>query len=50
MHFFYSNTNSDATDTQILKPFSFINDFGFEEYKDIRQKPLSMHYSKGIEI
>jgi AraC-like DNA-binding protein len=50
MHFFYSNTDSDATDTQILKPFSFINDFGFEEYKDIRQKPLSLHYNKGIEI
>ncbi len=50
MHFFYSNTDGDATDTQILKEFSFINDFGFEEYKDIRQKPLSLHYNKGIEI
>jgi len=36
MHFFYSNTDSDATDPRILKEFSFINDFGFEEYKDIR--------------
>ena len=50
MHFFYSNTDSDATDPRILKEFSFINDFGFEEYKDIRQKPLSLHYNKGIEI
>lgn len=50
MHFFYSHTDNDSRDSQILKEFNFINDFGFEEYKDIRQKPLSLHFNKGIEI
>ncbi len=50
MHFFYSNTDRDASDSTILDEFDFINDFGFEEYKDIRQKPLRLHYNKGIEI
>lgn len=50
MHFFYSNTDRDAPDSTLLDEFDFINDFGFEEYKDIRQKPLRLHYNKGIEI
>ena len=50
MHFFYSNTDNDASDSGILKEFDFINDFGFEEYKDIRQKPLRLHYNEGVEI
>ena len=50
MHLFYSKTDSDATRSWLLDEFEFINDFGFEEYKDIRQKPLSLHYNKGIEI
>ena len=50
MHFFYSNTDNDASDSNILKEFDFINDFGFEEYKDIRQKSLRLHYNEGIEI
>lgn len=50
MHFFYSKTDRDASESLILDEFDFINDFGFEEYKDIRQKPLSLHYNRGIEI
>lgn len=50
MHFFYSQTDSDANKSAILEEFPFINDFGFEEYKDIRQKPLSLHYNQGIEF
>lgn len=50
MHFFYSQTDCDSADSEILQEFSFINDFGFEEYKDIRQKPLSLHFNRGIEI
>lgn len=50
MHFFYSNTDCEASDSGILEEFDFINDFGFEIYKDIRQKPLSLHYNEGIEI
>ena len=50
MHFFYSKTDRDANRSCILEEFEFINDFGFEEYKDIRQKPLSLHYNEGIEI
>lgn len=50
MHFFYSKTDRDASSAGILEEFEFINDFGFEEYKDIRQKPLSLHYNEGIEI
>ncbi len=50
MHFFYSKTDSDASGSQLLDEFEFINDFGFEEYKDIRQKPLRLHKNKGIEI
>ena len=50
MHFFYSKTDRDASHSCILEEFEFINDFGFEEYKDIRQKPLSLHYNLGIEI
>ena len=50
MHFFYSKTDPDASESEILKEFSFINDFGFEEYKDIRQKPLGLHYNEGIEF
>ncbi len=50
MHFFYSRTDKDTNDSCMLKEFDFINDFGFEEYKDIRQKPLRLHYNKGIEI
>ncbi|MCK5135888.1 MAG: helix-turn-helix transcriptional regulator [Bacteroidales bacterium] len=50
MHFFYSKTDGDASDSEILKEFSFLNDFGFEEYKDIRQKPLGLHYNEGIEL
>ncbi|WP_299577990.1 AraC family transcriptional regulator [uncultured Sunxiuqinia sp.] len=50
MHFFYSRTDSDAAGFELLREFPFINDFGFEEYKDIRQKPLQMHYNEGIEL
>lgn len=50
MHFFYSKTDRDASESNILDEFDFINDFGFEEYKDIRQKPLSLHFNEGIEI
>lgn len=50
MHFFYSKTDRDASESNILDEFEFINDFGFEEYKDIRQKPLSLHFNEGIEI
>ncbi len=50
MHFFYSKTDRDASSAGILEEFEFINDFGFEEYKDIRQKPLGLHYNEGIEI
>lgn len=50
MHFFYSKTDKDASGSDRLQEFEFINDFGFEEYKDIRQKPLSLHYNEGIEI
>ncbi len=50
MHFFYSKTDRDASSSNLLEEFEFINDFGFEEYKDIRQKPLSLHYNEGIEI
>lgn len=50
MHFFYSKTDHDASSAGILEEFEFINDFGFEEYKDIRQKPLGLHYNEGIEI
>lgn len=50
MHFFYSKTDRDASGSNLLKEFDFINDFGFEEYKDIRQKPLGLHYNEGIEI
>ena len=50
MHFFYSKTDRDASGSDVLDEFDFINDFGFEEYKDIRQKTLSLHYNKGIEI
>ena len=50
MHFFYSNTDTDASDSNLLNEFDFINDFGFEEYKDIRQKPLRLHFNEGIEI
>ena len=50
MHFFYSKTDRDAQHSCILEEFEFINDFGFEEYKDIRQKPLSLHFNEGIEI
>jgi AraC-like DNA-binding protein len=50
MHFFYSKTDRDASSSDQIEEFEFINDFGFEEYKDIRQKPLSLHYNEGIEI
>lgn len=50
MHFFYSKNDKDATNLEILNEFRFINDFGFEEYKDLRQKPLGLHYNKGIEF
>lgn len=50
MHFFYSKTDRDASSSAQIEEFEFINDFGFEEYKDIRQKPLSLHYNEGIEI
>ena len=50
MHFFYSSTDTDASESNLLNEFDFINDFGFEEYKDIRQKPLRLHYNEGIEI
>lgn len=50
MHFFYSKTDRDASSSDKLDEFDFINDFGFEEYKDIRQKPLSLHFNEGIEI
>ncbi len=50
MHFFYSSTDTDASESNLLDEFDFINDFGFEEYKDIRQKPLRLHYNEGIEI
>jgi AraC-like DNA-binding protein len=50
MHYFYSKTDGDASNSNILDEFDFINDFGFEEYKDIRQKPLSLHFNEGIEI
>jgi AraC-like DNA-binding protein len=50
MHFFYSKTDLDASTSTILDDFDFINDFGFEEYKDIRQKPLRLHFNQGIEI
>ncbi|MCK5730790.1 MAG: helix-turn-helix transcriptional regulator [Draconibacterium sp.] len=50
MHFFYSNIDADASESDLLNDFGFINDFGFEEYKDIRQKPLRLHYNEGIEI
>ncbi|MBK6284141.1 MAG: cupin domain-containing protein [Draconibacterium sp.] len=50
MHFFYSKTDHDASSAGLLEEFEFINDFGFEEYKDIRQKPLGLHYNEGIEI
>ncbi len=50
MHFFYSRTDRDASDSFILEEFDFINDFGFEEYKDIRQKPLGLHFNEGIEF
>ena len=50
MHFFYSKTDKDTNDSSMLHEFDFINDFGFEEYKDIRQKPLMQHFNHGIEI
>jgi AraC-like DNA-binding protein len=50
MHFFYSRTDKDCDDDCTLQEFDFINDFGFEEYKDIRQKPLMQHFNHGIEI
>jgi AraC-like DNA-binding protein len=50
MHFFYSKTDRNASSAGLLEEFEFINDFGFEEYKDIRQKPLGLHYNEGIEI
>ncbi len=50
MHFFYSKTDKDTNNYCTLHDFVFINDFGFEEYKDIRQKPLLQHYNQGIEI
>lgn len=50
MHFFYSKTDRDASESRVLDEFDFINDFGFEEYKDIRQKPLGLHFNEGIEI
>ncbi len=50
MHFFYSKTDREASNSEKLNEFDFINDFGFEEYKDIRQKPLGLHYNKGIEF
>lgn len=50
MHFFYSQTDNVANGSGILNEFPFINDFGFEEYKDIRQKPLRLHYNNGIEF
>uniref|UniRef100_UPI0032170E26 AraC family transcriptional regulator n=1 Tax=uncultured Draconibacterium sp. TaxID=1573823 RepID=UPI0032170E26 len=50
MHFFYSKTHPAASGSELIDEFEFINDFGFEEYKDIRQKPLSLHLNEGIEI
>lgn len=50
MHFFYSKTHPAASGSEPIDDFEFINDFGFEEYKDIRQKPLSLHFNEGIEI
>ncbi len=50
MHFFYSRTDKDSCGDCTLQEFDFINDFGFEEYKDIRQKPLLQHFNHGIEI
>ncbi len=50
MHFFYSKTDKDASGSGALMDFPFINDFGFEAYKDIRQKPLELHYNHGIEF
>jgi len=50
MHFFYSKTHPDASGPGLIDEFEFINDFGFEEYKDIRQKPLGLHFNEGIEI
>ena len=50
MHFFYSKNHLAASTSKPIEAFEFINDFGFEEYKDIRQKPLSLHFNEGIEI
>ena len=50
MHFFYSKTHPAASGSELIEEFSFINDFGFEVYKDIRQKPLELHFNEGIEI
>ncbi len=50
MHFFYSKNHPAASGSEFIDEFEFINDFGFEEYKDIRQKPLSLHFNEGIEI
>jgi AraC-like DNA-binding protein len=50
MHFFYSQTHPAASGAELIDEFKFINDFGFEAYKDIRQKPLEMHFNAGIEI
>lgn len=50
MHFFYSKTHAAATGSELIDEFEFINDFGFEAYKDIRQKPLVLHFNEGIEI
>ncbi len=50
MHFFYSKTHPAASGSGLIDEFEFINDFGFEVYKDIRQKPLELHFNEGIEI
>jgi hypothetical protein len=39
MHFFYSKADRDASESDILDEFDFINDFGFEEYKIFGRNP-----------
>jgi AraC-like DNA-binding protein len=50
MHFFYSKTDHEASGPGAIDEFEYLNDFGFERYRDIRQKRLKFHYNEGIEI